>query len=234
MSATAGTAAEGEQWISRADAAKLARRSEDTIKRAVADHNLETRPGLNGRVMLRVADLVRIGRISVEDVPAGASAAGSTAAARSAAAPPAATDGARAVIPAAARVPAVGLTGLDAEAAALVRLVGSVPVATPACDLIGFANADWAGLDPARDADSHTLAEATLSWFHTHVGVERRTGGECSADLVSDLQRYLLPFALEFDAAQHSTGAGRLRLQHAKAFITSISGGAPSPAATAT
>jgi hypothetical protein len=76
MSTTADAPADAEQWISRADAAKLARCSEDTIKRDVRDHELETRPGPNGRVMLRVADLLGINRISPEDIPSGASAAG--------------------------------------------------------------------------------------------------------------------------------------------------------------
>lgn len=121
---------------------------------------------------------------------------------------------------------------LSADAAALVRLVSGAPVATPACDLIAFANGDWAGLDPARDPDRYTLAEVTLAWFHTHVGVERRTGGVRAGDLATDLQRYLLPFALEFDGAKPDAGVSRLRLQHAKQVTTIISGAAPLPAAT--
>ncbi len=117
--------------------------------------------------------------------------------------------------------------GLPADAAALVRLVTGAPLATPACDLIAFANGDWAGLDPARDPDGYTLAEVTLAWFHTHVGVERRTDGVRAGDLASDLQRYLLPFALEFDAERPDAGVSRLRLQHAKRFMTVISGAAP-------
>jgi hypothetical protein len=62
--------------------------------------------------------------------------------------------------------------------------------------------------------------------------VERRTGGVRAGDLASDLQRYLLPFALEFDAEQPDTGVTRLRLQHAKRVTTIVSGAAPLPAAT--
>ncbi|MFD2090458.1 tyrosine-type recombinase/integrase [Blastococcus deserti] len=135
-------------------------------------------------------------------------------------------------VPAAPRAAGPDIGDLPADAAALVRLVSGAPVATPACDLIAFANGDWAGLDPARDPNGYTLAEVTLAWFHTHVGVERRTGGVRAGDLASDLQRYLLPFALEFDAEQPGAGVSRLRLQHAKRLMKSVSGGAPLPAAT--
>lgn len=106
--------------------------------------------------------------------------------------------------------PAATDTGdLGADTVALVRLVGGAPVATPGCNLITFANRAWAGLDPARDPNGYTLAEVALAWFHTHVGVERRTEGERAGDLASDFQRYLLPYALEFDAAQpHAGSAG--------------------------
>src|SRR5215218_3193814 len=76
MSTVTATAAGAGEWISRADAAELAHRSEDAIKRDQKDHGLETRPGPNGKTMLRLADLVRIGRIRPEDLPAGASPAG--------------------------------------------------------------------------------------------------------------------------------------------------------------
>lgn len=65
-----------EEWISRADAAELARRSVATIKRDVEDYDLQTTTGLGGRVMVRTADLVRIGRIQLADLPTGTSAAG--------------------------------------------------------------------------------------------------------------------------------------------------------------
>ncbi len=142
---------------------------------------------------------------------------------------------AAATVPSAPPAPPTGAPdtgGLPADAAALVRLVTGAPLATPACDLIAFANGDWAGLDPARDPNGYTLAEVTLAWFHTHVGVERRTDGVRAGDLASDLQRYLLPFALEFDAQKPDAGVSRLRLQHAKRFMTVISGAAPLPAAT--
>jgi integrase len=143
--------------------------------------------------------------------------------------PPAATVPAAPPAPLAA-APDTG--GLPADAAALVRLVTGGPLATPACDLISFANCDWAGLDPARDPNGYAFAEVTLAWFHTHVGVERRTGGVRAGDLASHLQRYLLPFALEFDAEQPSAGVSRLRLQHTKQVMKIISGAAPLPAAT--
>jgi hypothetical protein len=62
---------------------------------------------------------------------------------------------------------------LSADVAALVRLVSGAPVATPASDLIAFANGDWAGLDPARDPNGYTLAEVTLAWF---LSCSRGTG----------------------------------------------------------
>jgi hypothetical protein len=52
-----------EEWISRADAAALSGRSEDTIRRDERRHELETRLNPTGAVLLRLADLVRIGRI---------------------------------------------------------------------------------------------------------------------------------------------------------------------------
>jgi hypothetical protein len=73
---TAHPAADAEEWISRADAAKLARCHEATINRAVKDHGLETTSGPGGRVMIRLADLIRVRRIRPEDLPAGASPAG--------------------------------------------------------------------------------------------------------------------------------------------------------------
>jgi hypothetical protein len=73
MSTATAPAVGAEEWISRADAAELARRSEDAIKRDQKDHGLEARSGPNGKTMLRLADLVRIGRIRPQDLPAGAS-----------------------------------------------------------------------------------------------------------------------------------------------------------------
>jgi hypothetical protein len=76
MSTATAPAADAEAWISRADAAQLGRCSEATIKRLEGKHDLETRSGSNGQILLRLADLVRLGRIRPEDLPAGASPAG--------------------------------------------------------------------------------------------------------------------------------------------------------------
>src|SRR4051794_4226507 len=67
---------------------------------------------------------------------------------------------------------------LSADVAALVRLVSGAPVATPASDLIAFANGDWAGLDPARDPNgsrspgspSPGSCRAQGGLGHAHVG----------------------------------------------------------------
>ncbi len=53
-------AASAEEWMSRADAAEIARCSEATIKRLETKHDLETRSGPNGQTRLRLADLVRL------------------------------------------------------------------------------------------------------------------------------------------------------------------------------
>ncbi|MFD2090457.1 hypothetical protein [Blastococcus deserti] len=73
---TATVPVEGEEWVSRADAAELARCSEATIKRLEGKHDLETRTGVNGQTLLRLADLVRLGRINPADLPSGATASG--------------------------------------------------------------------------------------------------------------------------------------------------------------
>jgi NADH oxidase (H2O2-forming) len=51
-------------------------RSEATIKRLEGKHDLETRTGVNGQTLLRLADLVGIGRIDPADLPTGATASG--------------------------------------------------------------------------------------------------------------------------------------------------------------
>jgi hypothetical protein len=76
MSTATAPAASAEEWISRADAAELACCSEATIERLETKHDLETRSGPNGQTRLRLADLVRLGRIRPEYLPAGASPAG--------------------------------------------------------------------------------------------------------------------------------------------------------------
>jgi hypothetical protein len=76
MSTAAAPALDVEEWISRADPAELARCHEATIIRDVKRQGLETTAGPGGRVMVRLADLIRIRRIDRKDLPAGASAAG--------------------------------------------------------------------------------------------------------------------------------------------------------------
>ncbi len=76
MSTATAPAAGAEEWISRADAAELARCSEATIKRLETKHDLQTRSGPNGQTLLRLADLIRVVRIRPEDLPAGASPSG--------------------------------------------------------------------------------------------------------------------------------------------------------------
>jgi hypothetical protein len=58
------------------EAEELARCSEATIIRVVEKRGLETTTGPGGRVMVRLADLIRIGRIKPEDLPTGATGAG--------------------------------------------------------------------------------------------------------------------------------------------------------------
>ena len=76
MSTATAPAAGAEEWISRADAAELARCNEATIERLETKHDLETRSGPKGQTRLRLADLVRLGRIRPENLPAGSSPAG--------------------------------------------------------------------------------------------------------------------------------------------------------------
>ena len=76
MRTATAPAAGAEEWISRADAAELARCSEATVKRLETKHDLETRSGPNGHTLLRLADLLRLGRIRPEDLPAGVSPTG--------------------------------------------------------------------------------------------------------------------------------------------------------------
>jgi hypothetical protein len=62
---------EDGEWVSRREMAQLARCSESTIGRDVDKHDLETRIGLKGEVLVRVADFERIDRIKPGDVPTG-------------------------------------------------------------------------------------------------------------------------------------------------------------------
>ena len=64
-----------DRWISRKDAAALARCSQATIKRDEDKHKLDTREGVNGAVLVEIAGLVKIGRLQPQDVAPGASAA---------------------------------------------------------------------------------------------------------------------------------------------------------------
>ncbi len=76
MSTATAPDTDAEEWISRADAAELAACSVATIIRDEDEHDLETRPGPNGKKLLRLADLVRIGRIDRKNLPTGATGAG--------------------------------------------------------------------------------------------------------------------------------------------------------------
>lgn len=68
---TAETAGDGEQWLSRRQIAALAHKSEKTIDRDAAEHDLEFRLSPNGTKLFRVADYVRIGRVQPTDIPNG-------------------------------------------------------------------------------------------------------------------------------------------------------------------
>ena len=61
-----------EDRITRDDIALLARTSPDTIRRDIKKHGLETDTDAAGRVLVRVADFLAIGRIRPEDLTAGA------------------------------------------------------------------------------------------------------------------------------------------------------------------
>lgn len=52
-----------QEWISRSEACELIGCSEQTLRRLVKNQGLETREGERGRTMLRVGDLVRLGRL---------------------------------------------------------------------------------------------------------------------------------------------------------------------------
>ena len=57
-------------WITRKDAAALARCSEDAIKDTQKKHKLPTRTGTAGATLLNLDDLVRVGRVRPEDLAA--------------------------------------------------------------------------------------------------------------------------------------------------------------------
>lgn len=58
------------KWVTRKDAAALARCSEDAIKDTQKKHKLPTRTGAAGATLLSLQDLVRVGRIRPEDLTA--------------------------------------------------------------------------------------------------------------------------------------------------------------------
>jgi uncharacterized small protein (DUF1192 family) len=60
-----------KQWVTRKDAAALARCSEDAIKDTQKKHKLPTRTGTAGATLLSLDDLVRVGRVRPEDLTAG-------------------------------------------------------------------------------------------------------------------------------------------------------------------
>ena len=57
-------------WVTRKDAAALARCSEDAIKDTQKKHKLPTRTGTAGATLLNLDDLVRVGRVRPEDLAA--------------------------------------------------------------------------------------------------------------------------------------------------------------------
>jgi len=59
---------DANDWVTRKEAAVLARCSEDAIRATQKKHQLETRTNAAGATQLRVADLVRVGRIRPEDL----------------------------------------------------------------------------------------------------------------------------------------------------------------------
>lgn len=66
----------GEQdWIPRADMAALMRKSEDTVRRIVKTNGLATRDGDAGRILVGVADFLRLGHLRPEDLLSGGTAA---------------------------------------------------------------------------------------------------------------------------------------------------------------
>lgn len=70
----AAEVAGADKWVTRREVAQLAGCSEDTIKRDVKTHTLETRLSDKGEVLVRVADFVALGRLQPQDVPTGLSA----------------------------------------------------------------------------------------------------------------------------------------------------------------
>jgi hypothetical protein len=64
-------------------------------------------------------------------------------------------------------------------------------------DLLAFVNGGWDGLGVDRSPGDYTLGEVMLELFHKNVGTDRRTKGDRAVGIVSDLVRYLLPFAVE-------------------------------------
>jgi len=57
-------------WVTRKDAAALARCSEDAIKDTQKKYKLPTRTGAAGATLLSLEDLVRVGRVRAEDLAA--------------------------------------------------------------------------------------------------------------------------------------------------------------------
>ena len=74
--------ARAEDWITRKEAAALMGCSEDTVKRTVKAHGLATRAGANHTTLLRVGDLVAVGKLAAETLPASGTSAQTLAALR--------------------------------------------------------------------------------------------------------------------------------------------------------
>jgi hypothetical protein len=66
------TTIQAEDWITRADMAALMNRHEDTVRRAERKHELETRKDDADRVLVCVADFLKLGLIRPQDLTLGA------------------------------------------------------------------------------------------------------------------------------------------------------------------
>ncbi|WP_199424614.1 hypothetical protein [Actinotalea solisilvae] len=102
------------------------------------------------------------------------------------------------------------------------------------CDLIALVNAGTQILDPATDPDTVTPATMLVAWYVHHVGTMRRTDGDRSNNLASNLKRYHLPFLLELAASKpiDQRGVADLWFAEAEKLARVLSGEDRLPAAT--
>lgn len=64
MSSTTIRGLNRDEWLTRDEIAGLMGRTEDTVRRLQRDNALRTRSGENGKVLLRLGDLIDLGKIS--------------------------------------------------------------------------------------------------------------------------------------------------------------------------